>query len=137
MGMPPETDKVWLCTGVIVHSYDIQSDPHESEHRNYNFLFSSLYNFNQLCYSSIIQLVNIRIIGGCHIMARGRKSYTLEERLQNVINEINELEDKIKELKKDKKNLEEQVKQERLERLEALIAEKGLSFEEVERMLSE
>lgn len=29
--LPPETDKVWLHTGVIVCGYDIQSDPRESE----------------------------------------------------------------------------------------------------------
>ena len=31
MGMPPEADKVWLHTGVIVCGYEIQSTPHESE----------------------------------------------------------------------------------------------------------
>lgn len=31
MGMPPETDKAWLHTGVIVCGCDIQSEPHESE----------------------------------------------------------------------------------------------------------
>ena len=31
MLLPPETDKVWLHTGVIVCGYDIQSEPRESE----------------------------------------------------------------------------------------------------------
>lgn len=31
MSLPPETDKVWPHTGVIVCGCDIQSDPRESE----------------------------------------------------------------------------------------------------------
>ena len=40
MGMPPETDKVWLYTGEIVYSCDIQSTPHESEFINSQILES-------------------------------------------------------------------------------------------------
>lgn len=69
-------------------------------------------------------------------MARGRKSYTLEERLQNITDEIDSLDAKIKELKKEKKNLEDQVRQERLAKLDELMVEKGLSFDEVAEMLS-
>jgi peptidoglycan hydrolase CwlO-like protein len=70
-------------------------------------------------------------------MARGRKSYTLEERLQNITDEIDSLDAKIKELKKEKKNLEDQVRQERLVKLDELMTERGLSFEDVEKKLSE
>ena len=70
-------------------------------------------------------------------MARGRKSYTLEERLQNITDEIESLDAKIKELKKEKKNLEDQVRQERLVKLDELMTERGLSFEDVEKKLSE
>ena len=65
-------------------------------------------------------------------MARGRKSYTLEERLQNITDEIDSLDAKIKELKKEKKNLEDQVRQERLVKLDELMTERGLSFEDVD-----
>lgn len=70
-------------------------------------------------------------------MARGRKSYTLEERLQNITDEIDSLDAKIKELKKEKKNLEDQVRQERLVKLDELMTERGLSFEDVEKKLCE
>lgn len=70
-------------------------------------------------------------------MPRGRKTYTLEEKLQNVVNEIAELEAKLKELKIEKKELESQIKQERLTKLDDLITEMGLSLEEVEKKLSE
>ena len=70
-------------------------------------------------------------------MARGRKSYTLEERLQNITDEIDSLDAKIKEMKKEKKNLEDQVRQERLVKLDELMTERGLSFEDVEKKLSE
>lgn len=70
-------------------------------------------------------------------MPRGRKSYTLEERLQNVTNEIDELEARIKELKKEKKELEEQAKIDRLTKLDELITGMGLSLDDVEKKLSE
>lgn len=31
MSLPPEADKVWQYTGVIVYGYEIQSNPHENE----------------------------------------------------------------------------------------------------------
>ncbi len=69
-------------------------------------------------------------------MARGRKSYTLEEQLEMVTADIENMEGALKELKKTKKELESKVKKEQLVKLDALIAERGLSYEEVEEMLN-
>lgn len=69
-------------------------------------------------------------------MARGRKpSLTLEEQLDRITNEIENMEESLKEMKKAKKDLEGQIKQARLSELDELISEKGLSFEEVRKML--
>lgn len=68
-------------------------------------------------------------------MARGRKTLTLDEQLEKITAEIDNMENSIKEMKKAKKDLEEQIKQARLAELDDLITEKGLSFEEVKKML--
>jgi len=47
MGMPPETDKVWPHTGVIVCSCDIQSDPHESESELLRILIHIFIRFSK------------------------------------------------------------------------------------------
>ena len=67
-------------------------------------------------------------------MARGRK-LTLDEQLEKITIEIDNMESSLKELKKAKKDLEDQIKQERLAELDELITQKGLSFEEVKKML--
>ena len=68
-------------------------------------------------------------------MARGRKSLSLDEQLAKITTEIENMESSLKEMKKAKKDLEEQIKQARLAELDELISEKGLSFEEVKKML--
>ena len=68
-------------------------------------------------------------------MARGRKSLSLDEQLAKITTEIENMESSLKEMKKAKKDLEEQIKQSRLAELDDLITEKGLSFEEVKKML--
>ena len=68
-------------------------------------------------------------------MARGRKSLSLDEQLEKTTTEIENMESSLKEMKKAKKDLEEQIKQSRLAELDDLITEKGLSFEEVKKML--
>ena len=69
-------------------------------------------------------------------MARGRKaSLSLDEQLAKITTEIDNMENSLKEMKKAKKDLEEQIKQARLAELDELISEKGLSFEEVKKML--
>lgn len=70
-------------------------------------------------------------------MARGRKAaLTLDEQLVKITTEIENMENSLKEMKQAKKDLEEQIKQARLSELDKLIAEKGLSFEEVKELLS-
>ena len=68
-------------------------------------------------------------------MARGRKALSLDEQLVKITTEIDNMESSLKEMKKAKKDLEEQIKQARLSELDELISEKGLSFEEVKKML--
>ena len=68
-------------------------------------------------------------------MARGRKSLSLDEQLEKITAEIENMESSLKEMKKAKKDLEDQIKQARLSELDDLISEKGLSFEEVKKML--
>ena len=69
-------------------------------------------------------------------MARGRKaSLSLDEQLAKITTEIENMESSLKEMKKAKKDLEDQIKQARLAELDEIIAEKGLSFEEVKKML--
>ena len=68
-------------------------------------------------------------------MARGRKSLSLYEQLEKITTEIDNMESSLKEMKKAKKDLEDQIKQARLAELDELISEKGLSFEEVKKML--
>ena len=70
-------------------------------------------------------------------MARGRKAaLTLDEQLEKITAEIDNMENSLKEMKKAKKDLEDQIKQARLAELDDIISEKGLSFEEVKKMLS-
>lgn len=69
-------------------------------------------------------------------MARGRKSLSLDEQLEKITAEIDNMESSLKEMKKAKKDLEYQIKQARLSELDDLISEKGLSFDEVKKMLS-
>ena len=68
-------------------------------------------------------------------MARGRKSLTLDEQLAKITTEIENMELSLKEMKQAKKDLEEQIKQARLAELDDIISKKGLSFEEVKKML--
>lgn len=68
-------------------------------------------------------------------MARGRKNLTLGEQLVKINTEIKNMENSLKELKKAKKDLEDKIRQERLAELDDLIAEKGLSFEDVKALL--
>ena len=69
-------------------------------------------------------------------MARGRKSLTLDEQLVKITTEIENMENSLKEMKKARKDLEEQIRLTRLSELDEIISEKGLSFEEVKKMLN-
>ena len=69
-------------------------------------------------------------------MARGRKAaLSLDEQLAKITAEIDNMGLSLKEMKKAKKDLEDQIKQARLAELDDIISEKGLSFEEVKKML--
>ena len=68
-------------------------------------------------------------------MARGRKSLSLDEQLAKITTEIDNMESSLKEMKKAKKDLEDQIKLARLAELDEIISEKGLSFDEVKKML--
>lgn len=69
-------------------------------------------------------------------MARGRKHLTLDEQLAKITTEIENMENSLKEMKQVKKDLEEQIHQQRLSELDELIQKKGLSFDELKKMLS-
>ena len=69
-------------------------------------------------------------------MARGRKSLSLDEQLAKITTEIENMESSLKEMKKAKKDLEDKIKQARLSELDDIISEKGLSFEEVKKILN-
>ena len=69
-------------------------------------------------------------------MARGRKTLSLDEQLKKITTEIENMENSLKEMKQTKKELEEQIRQEKLSELNDLINERGLTFEEVKKMLS-
>lgn len=64
-------------------------------------------------------------------MARGRKSYTLEEKLQNVINDMENTKLCLQKLEEDKKELESQIKQKRLEEIDKLMTQNGKTFDDV------
>ena len=69
-------------------------------------------------------------------MARGRKSLSLDEQLEKITTEIENMESSLKEMKQTKKELEEQIRHAQLSELNDLINERGLTFEEVKKMLS-
>ena len=70
-------------------------------------------------------------------MARGKKTYTLEEKLQNVTNDIENTKMCLQKLEEEKKELEEQIKQNRLEEIDKLMTQNGKSFEDVMAFLVE
>lgn len=69
-------------------------------------------------------------------MARGRKtSLSLDEQLAKITIEIENMENSLKELKKTKKDLEDQIRQARLSEIDDLMAEKGLTFDDLKKIL--
>lgn len=64
-------------------------------------------------------------------MARGRKSYTLEEKLQNVTTDIENTKQCLQKLEEEKKELEEQIKQQRLEEIDRMMTQNGKTFDDV------
>lgn len=68
-------------------------------------------------------------------MARGRKSYTLDEQLEKMTTEIENMEIELKKMKQLKAELEQRIRQNKLAELDQLISSKGLSFEDLKEML--
>lgn len=69
-------------------------------------------------------------------MARGRKSYTTEEKIELVEAQIAEYSDKLKQAKAELKELTAMKEQEDLIALKTLIDESGKSLDEVKEMLA-
>ena len=64
-------------------------------------------------------------------MARGRKSYTLEEKLEIVNKDIENTKLCLQKLEEEKKELEIQIKQQRLEEIDKLMTQNGKTFDDV------
>ena len=69
-------------------------------------------------------------------MARGKKTYTLEEKLQNVTNDIENTKQCLQKLEEEKKELEIQIKQQRLEEIDKLMTKNGKTFDDVMAFLA-
>lgn len=69
-------------------------------------------------------------------MARGRKkALSLDEQLEQIVNEIAEQEQNLKNLKSKKKEIEKEIKSQKNEELLALIQESGKSIDEVRSLI--
>lgn len=69
-------------------------------------------------------------------MARGRKiALSLDEQLVKVTEEIAATKNRIKELETEKKQLEDKIHQEQLSQINKLMIEKGMSFEDLKKVL--
>lgn len=68
-------------------------------------------------------------------MARGRKSYTLEEKLDMVNTKIEQTKELLNSLRTEKKELEEQIKNKQLNELFDIINESDTSFSEIKELL--
>lgn len=68
-------------------------------------------------------------------MARGRKNYTLEERLDKITIEINNMEASLASLKEQKEEIEKEIKAQKLDELNTLIEKSGMTFDEVKELL--
>ena len=70
------------------------------------------------------------------IMARGRKNYTLEEKLEKITNDIAAYKASIKELEEQKKQIEKEIKAQKIEQISELIEASGKSLDEVKELLT-
>lgn len=69
-------------------------------------------------------------------MARGKRTYTLEEKLQNITNDIEKTKSCLQKLNEEKKDLESQIKQERFDKIDELMQQNGKTFEDVMAFLA-
>jgi len=70
-------------------------------------------------------------------MARGKRSFTLEERYIKLLEEKKFAEEALVKINTEQKELESQLRMQRLSKIEELITKSGKSFEEIEMMLNE
>lgn len=68
-------------------------------------------------------------------MARGRKNYTLEERLEQLTKDISDMENSLASMKEQKKLIEKEIKDKQLDELNTIIEASGLTFDEVKEIL--
>lgn len=68
-------------------------------------------------------------------MARGRKNYTLEERLEQLTKDISDMENSLSSMKEQKKLIEKEIKAKQLDELNTMIEASGLTFDEVKEIL--
>ena len=69
-------------------------------------------------------------------MARGRKPMlSLEGQLEKITSDIDDMEQSLKEMRETKSELEKKIRMNRLAELDELISEKGISIEEVKKLL--
>ena len=66
---------------------------------------------------------------------RGRKSYTLEEKLEITLQDIEKTKECLKRLEEQKEKLQSQIRTKQLEEIDKLISDSGKSFEEIRNML--
>lgn len=70
-------------------------------------------------------------------MARGKRSLTLDERYNKLLEEKKIVEDALVKLNEQQKELESQLRMQRLSKLEEMISKSGKSFEEIEMILNQ
>lgn len=68
---------------------------------------------------------------GDNIMARGKKNYTLEEKLEIVNKDIENTKLCLQKLEEKKKELEEQIRQNKLEEIDKMMTQNGKTFDDV------
>ena len=64
-------------------------------------------------------------------MARGKKTYTLEEKLEIVNKDIENMKQCLQKLEEEKKELESQIRQQRLEEIDKLMTQNGKTFDDI------
>lgn len=86
-----------------------------------------------MCYPILVN--NIIHRKGMKNMARGRKNYTLEERLEQLTKDISDMENSLSSMKEQKKLIEKEIKAKQLDELNTMIEASGLTFDEVKEIL--
>ena len=69
-------------------------------------------------------------------MARGKKSYTLEEKLEIVNKDIETTKQCLQKLEEEKKELESQIRQQKLDEIDKLMTQNGKTFDDVMAFLA-